>query len=135
MLLYSIQFLRHTLIGMAAFRSLAEDPGVECDRSQTMMMIYRSCAKSLGAAHAVAQWARWKTTIPYQFRHLFGSTSVLLLYSHSSTQSSWALPCCSWCEVTRSTQWSKWCLAGAHSAELAHSAYQSQPSDTNITEA
>jgi hypothetical protein len=24
-------------------------------------VVYRSCLKSLGAAHAVAQWARWKT--------------------------------------------------------------------------
>lgn len=66
---------------------------------------------SLGAAHWVAQWARWKTMV-YFHQHLSQTPALLLAVQgwlevagsdlHSSTQSSLAPPFSSWL-VTRST--------------------------------
>jgi hypothetical protein len=103
--------------------------------SSLLVGVYFSLDQSLGAAQAVAQWARWKTANKPGLAQMPQETIVrrcradvihplsrsLFKDVHSSTQSSLASPSLSCC-CTRSTQSSKWCLTEAHWAEFLHSA-------------
>jgi alkylhydroperoxidase family enzyme len=104
------------------------EAGSGCRRSQDgpivdeCWLVYLSAAQSLGAAHCVAQWARWKTIHSGQ-QPARQTTEGSRLNIHSSTQSSLASPSAS-AAVTRSTHSSKWCLAGEHCLEFRQSVYQ-----------
>ena len=68
--------------------------------------VYLSWAKSLGAAHWVAQWARWKTVDGQRATLENGTVAAghrITGGLHSSMQSSLALPSLSIWPVTRST--------------------------------